>query len=276
LRDVSLNAFRKGLRKPYELDAPNYQPKEMKILARQAKNQYEYTKTIVAQQTRDLLNTRTPEEFTKGLQSQISDCMTSLQIALDVLAEEQRFAWKWRSQYYKSKKQLDLISKLFSDHQLQSLRLTRKERRMVNGLIQEKNYGLIDGNPRASLVRTSVMERAALEAIEREEQMETILEEDQPERDSVVLQESQSRSLPGSSRVSSSSSMSFTKNSTRKSSIVKIRTPVKTPTSRKSSLRSNPKLPTSMSGSLSKIPKDEANEESEPAAADLEVEMIPS
>ena len=144
---------------------------------------------------------------------------------------------------------------------------------MVNGLIQEKNYGLIDGNPRASLVRTSVMERAALEAIEREEQMESLLEEDQPERDSVVLQESQSRSLPGSSRVSSSSSMSFTK---RKSSVAKSRTPVKTPTSRKSSLRSNPKLPTSMSGSLSKIPKDEANEESEPAAADLEVEMIPS
>jgi hypothetical protein len=134
----SLNPFRGNLRTPYKLDASNYQPQEARKLMRHAKNQVE--QLFVSMATRDLQLSQANDLNEKIiiLEEHSSQTMNSLSICLDLLCEEQIYAWKWRSRCKALGRQLEEIRNLFSRVNLEASRMIRKEQRLVLGPIYKE------------------------------------------------------------------------------------------------------------------------------------------
>ena len=122
---------------------------------RQAKNYAEYIATTTATHNQQLLNAKTPEQYIEVLHSQLAECMSSLQICLDVLCEEQMYACKWRSQCKQTGKQLENIRTLFSRSNLERSRISRKEQRLV-AMLSSDHYGIFDDSEVQSRPHTTL------------------------------------------------------------------------------------------------------------------------
>lgn len=72
------------------------------------------------------------------LEDQSSQTMNSLSVCLDILCEEQVYAWKWRSRCKALGKQLEEIRNLFSRVNLEASRIVRKEQRVVGSILYKE------------------------------------------------------------------------------------------------------------------------------------------
>lgn len=144
---ISLNPFRRSIRTPYKLDALNYQPKEAHRLIRQATNQVEYLSVSLATRQQQLTKAKDNNEKISILEEQSAQTMDSLSVCLDLLCEEQVYAWKWRSRCKQLGRQLEEIRNLFSRVNVEANRMARKEQKMVGSIIY-KDY------KRSSIIKT--------------------------------------------------------------------------------------------------------------------------
>ena len=122
------------------------------MLIRQARNQVQYLFVSMATRHQQLLNAKDSDEYISILEEQSSQTMNSLSVCLDLLCEEQIFAWRWRSRCKQLGKQLEDVRNLFSTVNIQASRITRKKQRMV-GSVLYKEYiksDLSESKPKTS------------------------------------------------------------------------------------------------------------------------------
>ena len=72
------------------------------------------------------------------MEDQSSQTMNSLSVCLELLCEEQIYAWKWRSRCKQLGRQLEEIRNLFSRANIEANRMVRKEQRMVGSILYKE------------------------------------------------------------------------------------------------------------------------------------------